>query len=86
MNDSDKTTLDQFNAERNEALLSMDEQKIRAMVKKWNGTDMPIHGLTFWGSVHKAITGNTALPLEFRKKSKQWLTERSLRSHDDGDL
>lgn len=41
-----KAEIERFNQERNEALLSMDEQKIRAMVKKWNGTEMP-QGLMF---------------------------------------
>lgn len=76
----------QFNQERNGALLSMDEQKIRAMVKKWNGTDMPDHPLTFWGGVHKAITGVQSLPLEFRRKSKAWLDEHGFKSFDDGEL
>lgn len=74
-----------FASERNQALLSMDEDKIRAMVKKWNGTEMP-QGEVFWGAVHKAITGAGSLPIEFRRKSKAWLDERGLKSLDDGDL
>lgn len=75
-----------FRCERNEALLSLDEAKIRAMVRKWNGIEMPLASLAFWGGVHKAITGCRDLPIEFRRKSKAWLDARSFRSLDDGDL
>lgn len=83
---TDKEMIANFNSERNEALLSMDEAKIRAMVKKFNGIDMPSNPIVFWGSVHKAITGNLGLPLEFRKTSKAWLDAKGLKSLDDGDL
>lgn len=76
----------QFNQERDEALLSMDEQKVRDMVKKWNGTVMPSHPLAFWGGVHKCITGNNSLPIEFRRKSKAWLDDHGFKSLDDGEL
>lgn len=77
----------QFNKERNEAFLTMDEDKIRAHQMKWNGTELPENKDVFWGSVHKAITGcGASLPLEFRKQSKAWLDKRGLKSLDDGDL
>lgn len=78
--------LTEFNRERDEAFLSMDEQRIRAMFRKWNETEMPSHPVLFWGAVHKAVTGSINLPIEFRRKSKAWLTEHGLRSLDDGDL
>ena len=40
----------------------------------------------FWGAVHKSITGITALPIEFRRKSKAWLDERGWKALGDGDL
>lgn len=76
----------QFNKERNEALLSMDEQRIRAFVMKWNGTIMPSNPISFWGAVHKCITGVKTLPIEFRRESFKWLTKRGYRTLDDGDL
>lgn len=79
-------TIEEFNRERNEALLSLDEERIRAMVLKFNGVIQPKDPLIFWGGVHKAITGCTSLPIEFRRQSKAWLDARGLRSHDDGDL
>ena len=81
-----KDLLADFIRERNEALLSLDATKIRAMMRKWNGTEMPADPLIFWGAVHKAITGCLAFPIEFRRKSKVWLDHHGLRSHDDGDL
>lgn len=79
-------TIEQFRKERNEALLSLDEDKIRAMLKKFNGIEAHSDSRIFWGGVHKAITGNTDLPIDFRRKSNAWLQERGLRSMDDGDL
>jgi len=73
----------EFNRECNEALLSMDEQRIRAMFRKWNESEMPSDPKVFWGAVHKAITGALKLPIEFRRKSKAWLAERGLSSLDD---
>lgn len=84
MTDEIKTQLADFNRERNEALTSMDEHRIRAMVRKWNGTEMPSNKKVFWGAVHKAITGALNLPIEVRRTSKAWLDER--KSLDDGDL
>lgn len=86
MTPEQEAQLKQFNQERNEALLSMDEQRIRAFVKKWNGVDSPSHPEAFWGGVHKCITGTTTLPIEFRRKSYQWLPERGYGTLDDGDL
>lgn len=75
-----------FNRERNEALLSMDEDKIRAHHRKWAGEELPTNLFFFWTIIHKAITGQGSLPKEFRQRSKDWLDARELRSHDDGEL
>jgi hypothetical protein len=37
-------------------------------------------------TLHKTITGVMSLPLELRKASKAWLTERGYHSLDDGEL
>ena len=66
--------------------MSLDEERIRAMFRKWNEREMPADPEVFWGAVHKAITGALNLPIELRRKSKTWLTEHGLRSLDDGDL
>lgn len=75
-----------FKRERNEALLSLDEQKLRAFHRKWNETELPDNMTVFWDAIHKAITGCLDLPIEFRRKSKVWLDEHGFKSFDDGDL
>ena len=80
------TEIEEFKADRNAALLSLNEKTIRDFHRKWNRTSLPSNPEVFWGSVHKAITGNTDLPLDFRRSSKRWLDERQLKSLDDGDL
>jgi hypothetical protein len=81
-----KAEIARFNEERNAAFLSLNEEKIRAHQRKWNNAELPTNMRVFWGAVHKAITGTTSLPIEFRRKSKAWLTANGLQSHDDGDL
>lgn len=81
-----EATKEEFIAERNEALLSLDEEKIRAMVLKWNGEKMPDNKQVFWAAVHKAITAASGLPIEFRRKSKEYLISIGSMSEDDGDL
>jgi hypothetical protein len=76
----------EFIDERNKAFLSLDEKTIRDFHLKWNQREMPADMNVFWGSVHKAITGVRTLPIEFRRSSKKWLSERGLSSFDDGDL
>lgn len=78
--------LQAFKRERNEALMSLDEHRIRAMARKWNKIEMPTDMNVFWGSVHKAITGCLDMPLHVRQNSKAYLDATGLRSLDDGDL
>lgn len=75
-----------YNKATNEAWLSMDEEKIREVNRQFNGSELPKDPEIFWGAIHKAITGRTSLPIEFRRKSKAWLDARGLHSLDDGDL
>lgn len=76
---------EQFIKDRNDALLSLDKDKILAYCAKY-GVSMPSDDETFWCGIHKAITGNVGLPYDFKKQSKQWLSERGYSSLDDGDL
>lgn len=77
--------LDQFLKDRNEALLSLEEKKIRQYLRKY-GQEPHKNPSVFWMAVHKAITACTALPKDFRQKSKAWLEIRGSQSMDDGDL
>ncbi len=54
-------SLEEFKKARDAAMLSLDEEQIRAMVRKFNNKELPAEKALFWAGVHKAITGNTAL-------------------------
>lgn len=85
MNEED---FDQFIKDRDEALLSLDKDKIVAYAKKYN-VRMYFYDNNpeiFWTSVHKAITINNNLPYEFRLKSKKWLMDHDSQPIDGGDL
>lgn len=84
--DAERGKLTDFLRERNEALVSLDETRIRSFFRKWNKQEMPSDMKVFCGAIHKAITGATDLPRELRLQSKAWLDERGLQSFDDGDL
>ena len=57
-----------FVTERNEALLSLDREKIERFAKKY-GVTMPTSEEAFWRGVHKAICNITNIPFEVRQKS-----------------
>lgn len=64
-----------FVNDRDTALLSMDENTIRAFMNKY-GIPASNNDKVFWIAVHKARTGiKTFDPIE-KAKSIQWLTER----------
>lgn len=63
-----------FVRERNEALLSLDREKIERFAKKY-GVAMPSSDEAFWRGVHKAICNITNIPFEVRQKSADWLFE-----------
>lgn len=61
-----------FVKERNEALLSLDREKIERYAKKY-GIPLPDSEEAFWRGVHKAICHITDIPFEVRQKSADWL-------------
>ena len=73
--------------ERNEALLSMDRDKILAFAHKYSGNNgyADEDEYIFWISVHKMRTASTSLPVNERLLSVQWLTERGF-EHWASDL
>jgi len=77
--------MQEFLKDRDEALLSLDETKLRAYMRKY-GSPMSEKPEVFWCGVHKAITGCKSLPIEFRRSSAMWLAVRGFKSMDDGDL
>ena len=66
--------LAQFVKERNEALLSLDRNKIERYAKKY-GVALPSNDEAFWRGVHKAICNITNIPFEMRQRSADWLLE-----------
>jgi len=77
----------QFIEDRNEALLSMDRDKILAFARKYNGDDgyEQEDEYVFWISVHKMRTASLGLPESERRVSMNWLIERGY-EHYASDL
>jgi len=76
--------LNEFLADRQQALLSMDEPTLRAYAQKY-GLHLPFDA-SFWTIVHKSRTGDTTLPMFERAASKQWLFIHGSSPLDDGDV
>lgn len=72
------TTLD-FIRDRDEALLSLDRQKIEAYLTKY-GSPIPPDDQIFWAGIHKARTAIKSISDEERQKSIDWLKARGLTS------
>jgi hypothetical protein len=85
MTPNNDPNFEQFKLDRHEALLSLDREKIRAYMLKYNVPCPPTEEM-FWISVHKARTALLTLPRRSRRQSKQWLAARGYHSMDDGDL
>ena len=64
--------------DRDKALLSLDEQQIRAFCKKYKVhiSDNPV---IFWAGVYKAILAMKKSPEETRKKAEDWLDAHGFR-------
>ena len=76
-----------FVKERDEMLLANDIDKMLEFHKKHNPhTPPPSSREIAEIGLHKARTAAMSLPIEERKKSKDWLTVRGYNSLDDGDL
>ena len=76
--------LNEFLADRQQALLSMDEPTLRAYARKYD-IHLPFDD-SFWTIVHKSRTGDTTLPMFERAASKQWLFAHGSSPLDDGDV
>ncbi|MDD6490281.1 MAG: hypothetical protein PUG48_10845 [Clostridia bacterium] len=68
---------EEFVKERNEALFSLDEEKIRAYAKKYC-VSLPENPKVFWGAVYKSIYNVTDAPQELKDKAKAWLEENGM--------
>lgn len=69
--------INNFVKERDEALFSLDERKIRAYAEKYS-VRLSNEPEAFWGSVYKAIYNIIDAPTELRQKAKEWLEENRM--------
>lgn len=68
-----------FIKERNEALLSLDKQKILAYFDKYEIERIEGEEL-FWLTIHKSILGIEGITKEQRERSVKWLTDRGYKA------
>lgn len=68
------TMLEEFVKERNEALFSLDRNKIEAYMKKYGELEVEeIPEKLFWANVYQAICGIKDAPDELISKALMWL-------------
>lgn len=66
----------EFYRDRDEALLSLDEAKLRAYLAKYGERGPPAPApLAFWAGCHKSILSLGIGTLEQRTKSREWLSD-----------
>lgn len=72
--------LQRFVQERNEALFSLDQNKIKAYMRKYNlqGENCPDD--VFWAGVYKAICNIKNAPEPIVEEARAWLSERGFRT------
>ena len=68
----------QFVSDRNEALLSLDEEKIRDFSRKYN-IPLSSNPLVFWASVHKCRLEVTSFSEEVKEESRIWLISHNFK-------
>ena len=66
---------ERFIRERNEALLSLDKERIQAFMKKYDMQYPSDNDLVFWAGVHKAILAINAASPEQKEQSADWLLD-----------
>lgn len=70
-------SMEEFVKERDEALLSLDETKIRAYMKKYGVYFEPGSRLAWWAGIHKSILCIRSATPEQVERSKKWLVEHA---------
>jgi hypothetical protein len=77
--------IERYNRKRNAMLMQRDPDALIVFMRK-HRLPVPSSRAAAELTMHKSITSVVSLPLEVRKASKQWLTERGYHSLDDGEL
>ena len=87
-----KIDMKEFVKERDEALLTLDETKIRAFLSKYGMACEPINELAWWAGIHESILCIRSATPEQVERSKKWLVEHGFRAefwmkggHDEVD-
>lgn len=76
-----------FDEEFDAAFLSLDEEVIRAFIKKWDLEDIIADALCpFWPGVHSIRTLLPSLPYEARLLSRNWLLAHGLEPPPDEEF
>ena len=75
-----KCNIKNFVKERNEALFSLDKEKLLNYCKKYD-IPIPENELVFWAGVHKARLGVTSLCDEKKQESIEWLNEHGFKPY-----
>lgn len=76
------TMIERFVKERNDALFSLDREKIEAYMKKYGESDMKdVPEDLFWASVYKAICEIKGAPENVVETAKCWLLAHGMKSN-----
>lgn len=65
---------EKFIKERNEALFSLNEKKIRKYCKKY-GVTIPRNEEVFWRTIYKTVCNVEDTPQEVKERAMEWLKE-----------
>ena len=68
----------QFVKDRNEALLSLDKEKIISFLNKY-GTPVPEKEIVFWAGVHKTRLEVTSFDESVKEVSRKWLRDNGFK-------
>ena len=68
---------------RDEALFSLDREKIEAYMRDYCGVEPPKNEIVFWATVYKSISGLKNAPADLKKKAADWLHGIGMKTEDD---
>ena len=79
MNSEKLKKIERFAKERKEPLFSLDEQHIKAFLRKY-GLPVPSSENVLWGATYKCIMNLKEVPEDVKKKAEQGLKELNIDS------
>lgn len=82
--DQIKQQMKQFIKDRDEAILSLDKDKIMEYLRKYNMEgSKPEEEIIFWAGTHKAVLGIRSATDEQKEYSRKWLRENGFKTDLD---